>query len=121
MGRKKHTKEFKAEAVRLSERGEKTIAQVAADLGITESQLHVWRRAARERGNEAFPGKGKAGNEELAEWKRRALRAEQERDILKKTVLIFAPPFTVGVFGAAPLSVNTVDRSAPSPCRSTLL
>lgn len=91
MARKKYTKEFKAEAVRLSERGEKTIAQVAADLGITESQLHLWRREVRERGEGAFPGKGNARDEELAEWKRRALRAEQERDILKKTVLIFAP------------------------------
>lgn len=91
MARKKYTKEFKTEAVRLSERGEKSIAQVAIDLGITEGQLHVWRRAARERGSGAFPGKGKASDEELAEWKRRALRAEQERDILKKTVLIFAP------------------------------
>lgn len=91
MARKKYTKEFKAEAVRLSERGEKTIGQVAADLGITESQLHLWRREVRERGEGAFPGKGNARDEELAEWKRRALRAEQERDILKKTVLIFAP------------------------------
>jgi len=91
MTRKKYTKEFKAEAVRLSEQGDKTIAQQAADLGISEGQLHTWRREARERGAKAFPGKGKAGDEELAEWKRRALRAELERDILKKTVLIFAP------------------------------
>ena len=91
MARKKYTKEFKAEAVRLSERGEKTIAQVAVDLGIRESQMYLWRREARERGESAFPGNGKARDEELAEWKRRALRAEQERDILKKTVLIFAP------------------------------
>ena len=48
-------------------------------------------REVRERGEGAFPGKGNARDEELAEWKRRALRAEQERDILKKTVLIFAP------------------------------
>ncbi len=67
------------------------MAQQAADLGISEAQLHAWRREVRERREEAFPGKGKAGNSKLAEWKRRALRAEMERDILKKTVLIFAP------------------------------
>ena len=89
--RKKYTKEFKEEAVRLSEKGEKTVAQQAEDLGISEAQLHAWRREVRGRREEAFPGKGKAGNSELAEWKRRALRAELERDILKKTVLIFAP------------------------------
>ena len=89
--RKKYTKEFKSEAVRLSEQGDKSIAQQAADLGVSESLLHVWRREARERGAQAFPGKGNGRDSELAEWKRRALRAELEREILKKTVLIFAP------------------------------
>ena len=89
--RKKYTKEFKSEAVRLSMSSGKTVKQQAQDLGITEEQLHVWRRAAREHGSQAFPGNGNAREAELAEWKRRAMRAEQERDILKKTVLIFAP------------------------------
>ena len=88
---KKYTKAFKEEAVRLSESGDKTIGQQAADLGISEAQLHAWRRAAREGREAAFPGKGQARDGELAEWKRRALRAEMEREILKKTVLIFAP------------------------------
>lgn len=89
--RKKYTKAFKEEAVRLSETGDKTVGQQAADLGISEAQLHAWRRAVRERREAAFPGKGHAGDTELAAWKRRALRAEMEREILKKTVLIFAP------------------------------
>ena len=89
--RKRYTKEFKSEAVRLSLTSGKTVAQQAADLGISEAQLHAWRRSAREHGSKAFPGNGIAREAELAEWKRRALRAEMEREILKKTVLLFAP------------------------------
>jgi transposase len=85
MTRKKYPKEFKAEAVQLSQQGDKTIAQQAADLGIRAGQMHQWRREARERGAKAFPGMGKARDEELTEWKRRALRTEMERDILKNS------------------------------------
>jgi hypothetical protein len=43
--RKKHTEEFKREAVRLLEsRGERTIADVAASLGVAENLLHAWKR-----------------------------------------------------------------------------
>ena len=89
--RKRYTKEFKSEAVRLSQTSGKRIKQQAEDLGISEAQLHAWRRAARQHGERAFPGNGVAREAELAEWKRRALRAEMEREILKKTVLLFAP------------------------------
>ncbi len=82
--RKRYTKEFKSEAVRLSLTSGKTIGQQAADLGISEAQLHAWRRSAREHGSKAFPGNGIAREAELAEWKRRALRAEMEREIQKK-------------------------------------
>ncbi len=96
MARKKYTQEFKAEAVRLSEQGDKTIGQQAADFGDKrKGQLHKWRREIRERGAEAFPGKGRARDEEMAEWKRRALRAEIERDILKKTVRILCAEYEV--------------------------
>ena len=89
--RKRYPKEFKEEAVRLSYTSGKTVAQQAADLGIQESQLYAWRRAARERSEQVFPGNGKPRDAELTEWKRRALRAEQERDVLKKALVIFTP------------------------------
>lgn len=89
--RKRYPREFKGEAVRLSYTSGKTVAQQAADLGIQESQLYTWRREARERGEQAFPGNGKVRDAELVEWKRRALRAEQERDVLKKALAIFTP------------------------------
>jgi len=89
--RKRYPQAFKEEAVRLSYTSGKTVAQQAADLGIQEGQLYSWRREAREQGPHAFPGNGTSRDAELAEWKRRALRAEQERDVLKKALVIFTP------------------------------
>lgn len=41
--RKNHKEEFKREAVRLLEgRGERTVADVAASLGVAENLLHAW-------------------------------------------------------------------------------
>jgi transposase-like protein len=43
--RKKHPEEFKREAVRLLEtRGERTVSDVAASLGVAENLLHAWKR-----------------------------------------------------------------------------
>src|SRR5688572_539265 len=43
--RKKHSEEFKREAVRLMEtRGERTIADVAESLGVAKNLLHAWKR-----------------------------------------------------------------------------
>lgn len=89
--RKRYPDVFKQEAVQLSYTSGKTVGQQATDLGITEGQLHVWRREVRDRGGQAFPGQGKARDAELVEWKRRAQRAEMERDILKKALAIFTP------------------------------
>lgn len=46
--RRRFTREFKEDAVRLSERGDKPICQLAADLGIHEKVLYRWRRELRE-------------------------------------------------------------------------
>lgn len=95
MDRHKYTTEFKEQAVRLSFKGEKSIAQLAADLGIAANMLYRWRRefqgaAKTGSGKVAFPGQGRARDAEL-EQLRKALRlAEMERDILKKAAAYFA-------------------------------
>ncbi|SRR5258706_15272911 len=90
-----YTRDFKLEAVRLSESNEKTVAQIARDLGIPERVLYRWRRELRElreRPEQAFPGKGHQS--ELEEENRRLRRElellKQEREILKKAVAIFS-------------------------------
>ena len=90
--RKKHSEEFKREAVRLLEnRGERTITDVAASLGVAENMLHSWRRkfggsaeqVRRERG-------GETPEEELKRLRRENAQLKQEREVLKKSVAFFA-------------------------------
>lgn len=87
-----YTREFKLEAVRLSESTERTVAQLARDLGVPERVLYKWRHQYREQPEQAFPGKGHQS--ELEEENRRLRREletlRQEREILKKAVAIFS-------------------------------
>ena len=84
---KTYTQEFKREAVRLAQSSGKSIAQVARELGISDSSIHQWRKELAEHGTEAFPGSGHqtALEEENRRLKRELERTRQERDILKKT------------------------------------
>jgi len=89
---KVYTREFKEEAVRLAQTSGKPIAQIARELGISDSAIHGWRKELAEHGNEAFPGKGHQTvlEEENRRLKRELERVQQERDILKKAVGIFS-------------------------------
>jgi transposase-like protein len=44
--------------VRLSETTEKSVVQIARELGVRERVLYRWRRELREEPEQAFPGKG---------------------------------------------------------------
>src|SRR5215813_15482664 len=89
---KTYTKEFKMEAVQLVQSSKKPIAQIARDLGISDSALHQWRKQYGEHGSEAFPGSGHqtAQEEEIRHLKRENEMLRQERDILKKALGIFS-------------------------------
>ena len=90
--RRKYTREFKLEAVRMSEDPDRTAAEVARALGITPSILYRWRQAFRSEGPEAFPGHGKLpeSEEEVRQLQRELERVTEERDILKKAIAIFS-------------------------------
>jgi transposase len=92
MSRKKYTREFKIEAVHLSEEDDRPIIDVANDLGIHPNTLYKWRKQLLEDGNEAFPGHGKmkASDEEVRQLRRELARTREERDILKKAIAFFA-------------------------------
>jgi transposase len=87
-----YTREFKEEAVRLAQTSGKPIAQVARELGISETSIHQWRKELAQSGKEAFPGSGHQTprEEENRRLKRELERIQQERDILKKVVSIFS-------------------------------
>ena len=90
--RKKYTREFKVEAVRLLETSGKNGLQIEKDLGIGSGQIHRWRKqlAAEGGGIRAFPGTGKPRDEELARLKKENALLREERDILRKAVAIFS-------------------------------
>jgi transposase len=89
---KTYTKEFKEEAVRLAQSSGKPIAQVARELGISDTSIHQWRKELAQHGQEAFPGSGHQTplEEENRRLKRELELVHQERDILKKVVSIFS-------------------------------
>ena len=88
--RKRYSTEFKREAVRRCNEPGVTAVLVAEELGISTRQLRRWRDASEEYGEQAFPGPGKARDEEMMRLKRRLAKAEQERDFLKEAVAYFA-------------------------------
>lgn len=89
---KTYSAEFKREAVRLMETSGKPIAHVARDLGISDTSLHQWRKELAAHGQEAFPGSGHqtAQEEELRRLRRELEVTRQERDILKKALIVFS-------------------------------
>jgi transposase len=92
MSRRRYTREFKIEAVQLSEESDRPIIDLANDLGIHPNTLYKWRKQLLEDGEEAFPGHGKmkASDEEVRRLRRELARAREERDILKKAIAFFA-------------------------------
>lgn len=89
--RRSFSPEFKAEAVRLCKVGDRSIAQVASDLDLTETALREWvKRADVDAGKgppEALTSEERA---ELKELRKRVKRLEMEREILKKAAAFFA-------------------------------
>jgi transposase-like protein len=94
MKRKRYTKEFKLEALRLLEQGNKPGAVLARELGVRRNQLYKWSREVQLRGEEAFKGPGrnaaKENVSELTALKKRVARLEEENAILKKAEAYFS-------------------------------
>lgn len=90
--RRRFTREYKHEAVRLvTERGV-SIAQAARDLGVHPNSLKKWLHEYRADPQHAFPGKGQQKPEaaELTALRREVATLRMERDILKKAAAYFA-------------------------------
>lgn len=90
--RRRYSREYKLEAVRMVTEGGHRVSQVAADLGIGTSMLRRWRREFEADPEAAFPGEGKLkpSDEDLTALRRELRRVREERDILKKALAIFS-------------------------------
>ena len=92
--RKKYSKQFKLEAIEMYEKGDKSMAQVERELGITEGALGPWRKELREAKSEsdAFPGNGNLPESEarIQQLERENAQLRQEKEILKKVLAIYS-------------------------------
>jgi transposase len=88
--RKQYTSEFKHQAVRLVTEQGLSMAQAARDLGINDNVLARWKKELGQQGEQAFPGTGRAQEDELAQLRREVEVLRREREILKKAVGIFS-------------------------------
>ena len=93
--RRSFTAEFKREAVRLCEVGDRNIAQVAKDLDLGETALRAWvKRAAVDAGKGPVGALTTEEREELTRLRRENKRLQMEREILKKAAAFFAKEST---------------------------
>jgi transposase len=90
--RRKFSREFKLEAVKLVRDRGVSMAQAARDLDVNVTVLRSWIRAFRDDPTQAFPGVGqqKPDDMEVTQLRREVARLKMERDILKKAVAFFA-------------------------------
>ena len=82
---KKYDDEFKRNALHKIIDGQ-SVRSVSQELGVNESLIHKWKRAAKTNGDGASSGKELS---EIEVLKKRNRELEQEVEILKKAALIF--------------------------------
>lgn len=92
-----YSKEFKEQAVLLTETSDKKLSEIAKDLGIGGSLLWRWKKEFREAGERSFPGQGNRQQgtdleEKVRQLQQELLDVQMERDILKKALAIFSKP-----------------------------
>ena len=89
--RKKYTREFKDEAVKLITEQGYQITEAARNLGVNENMLGRWKREV-EGGGEGFQGSlgGATLQAELNRLRKENKRLKMEREILKKAAAFFA-------------------------------
>jgi transposase len=96
MERRRFTREFKLEAVKLIKDRGVSYVQAAQELGGHQSMLGNWVKAFADDPQHAFPGQGQMKPEqpEIARLRREVTRLKAERDILKKAAAYFAKEST---------------------------
>ncbi len=90
--RRRHSREFKLEAVKQVVEHGRPVSEVADSLGVNRNMLSAWKKQLLAEGALAFPGHGKQSEaeEEIRRLRRELAIARQEREILKKAAAYFA-------------------------------
>lgn len=90
--RQRFSAEFKREAVRLLEVGQKPGTQLALELGVARNRIYKWQAQLKSNGGVfRTPGRPTVAEEsELSRLKRELKRVTEELEILKKAETYFA-------------------------------
>ena len=96
MERRRVTREFKVEAVKLVRERGVSAKQAARDLNVHENVLRKWVKEFAADPQQAFPGQGQMKPEqlEIERLRREVQKLKAERDILKKAAAYFAKEST---------------------------
>jgi transposase len=91
--RNKYDREFREGAVRIVKETSKPIAQVARDLGVNEGTLGNWVARDRE-ARQGSDGLSKSDIEELKRLRAEVAELRMERDVLKRSVVLWVKEAT---------------------------
>jgi transposase len=100
--RRQYDENYKRHAVDLTLRGDRTIAQVAQELGVNETMLYDWRRkfAPRPGGNRAAPQSLEEATREIARLRAELVRMQERETVLKKSLGILSEAPESGMPGS---------------------
>ncbi len=88
--RRSYTEEFKAEAVRAATAGDRSLTQVARDLGVNASVLQSWKQRLTATNGDAVGKRDETLEEENRRLRRENALLREDREILKKAAAFFA-------------------------------
>jgi len=90
--RKKYSREFKINAVRMVSEEGRVAAEVARDLDISSNMLYTWKQKYLEEKEDSFQRNGNQSSkdEQIRKLEKENKRLKEERDILKKATQFFA-------------------------------
>ena len=102
--RRQYDENYKRHAVDLTLRGDRTIVQVAQELGVNETMLYDWRRkfAPRPSGNLAVPQSLEEATKEIARLRGELVRMQERETVLKKSLGILSETPESGMPGSKP-------------------
>ena len=84
-----YPEEFRREAIRLAQLGDKAQRQLARDLGISDVSLRRWIREEQAAGGERPGGLSSDEREELQRLRDENAKLRMEREILRKAAVFF--------------------------------
>jgi transposase len=92
--RRHYGKEFKLEAIRMYDNGERSQTEIEHELGITKGLLGKWKEALERqpKKEEAFPGNGRLTDTEarIRQLERENSLLKQDKEILKKVLVMYS-------------------------------